>query len=483
LSASGSEPARGALGVGLVYWSELAPLFAPGSAVVDVLELEPQALWEKGWHDGGWRYRVNEGLLEQVAGLPQAKLVHGVAQPLGGTTPDPVEHVSLLRHAVDLLDPSWISEHLSFNRVERPSGVEEAGFLLPPRQTAASVRVAADNIEGFRQALGRPVAFETGVSYLRRRDDELDDASYFRAVAETADCGILLDLHNLWCNEVNGRDRVSDVLAGLPLDRVWEMHLAGGMPLSGYWLDAHSGAVPPPVIDLAAELMPRLRGLRALMFEILPEHLPTIGIDGVHRQIEALRALWALKPRETLPPIGASSSTSKRAHGRPEDVDEARAWENALVDLIRGRTTGASPYGDVAADPGIDILRELVGDFRRAGLTRALRYTMTALLAGLGSQQTHALLDAYIAQEDADPYPAVESDRFARFLRERPGILDQVQYLRETLDFEHGLLRATLFGATTEIEWSADPTAIFDALDSGHLPTALPPMHSTMRIG
>ena len=63
------------------------------------------------------------------------------------------------------------------------------------------------------------------------------------AVAECADCGILLDLHNLFANGVNGRQSVEEFIAQLPLERVWEIHVAGGVELDGYWLDAHSGGV------------------------------------------------------------------------------------------------------------------------------------------------------------------------------------------------------------------------------------------------
>jgi uncharacterized protein len=54
-------------------------------------------------------------------------------------------------------------------------------------------------------------------------------------------------LHNLWCNQLNGRQQVLDVLAELPLDRVWEVHLAGGKEMDGLWLDAHSSTpLNPP---------------------------------------------------------------------------------------------------------------------------------------------------------------------------------------------------------------------------------------------
>lgn len=251
------HPLVRALGVGLVYWAALEPLVRPAGSMISVVELEPQTLWEQTSGAAGWHYRGNEALLERVASLPQPRLLHGVGHPVGGTVRDPIAHLPLLRHVVDRLDPVWISEHLSFNRVQHAGDVAHAGFLLPPPQSAPSVRVAAQNIHDFRCALDRPVAFETGVNYLRPRDGEMADGDFFAAVAEASDSGIVLDLHNLWCNERNGRQSVAEALARIPLDRVWEIHLAGGMEMSGYWLDAHSGAVPPEVMEIAAGLIPR----------------------------------------------------------------------------------------------------------------------------------------------------------------------------------------------------------------------------------
>lgn len=476
------EADRRELGVGLVYWSALAPLFEEGPGTVAVLELEPQTLWEKVASAGGWRYRLNESLLDQVAGHSQAKLVHGIGQPLGGSTTDPLDHVSLLRQTVDRLHPPWVSEHLSFNRVRTRNGVSETGFLLPPLQSDASVRVAASNIADYRRALGRPVAFETGVNYLRARDDEMDDGSFFGAVAEAAGSGILLDLHNLWCNESNGRGRVADVLVRLPLNQVWEVHLAGGMPLSGYWLDAHSGLVPEPLMEFAAEVIPRLPNLGALMFEVLPEHVPTVGLDGVRDQLDALRALWELRPPRTLRNI---TFPKPRLTREPDanDLDEVRAWETALVDAVRGTATVETPFRDVLdGDPGLPVFRQLVRDFRAGALVRTLRYTMTALLVGLGRRETHELLDTYFASQQPDTYAAVEAHHFACFLLERQQMLDRVQYLSELLHFEHGLVKATIFGVSSDVQWSADPTSILEALDRGRLPAELPTTKSVMRI-
>ena len=118
------------LGVGLVYVPELDPVVAAGPGTVAVVELEIQTFWEKV-ADGvqGWRYRANEPLLERVAGAlrerGQATLLHGVGQPVGAATGDPVDHLTLLQHAVGMFDPEWVSEHLSVNRVSTRDGPEQ----------------------------------------------------------------------------------------------------------------------------------------------------------------------------------------------------------------------------------------------------------------------------------------------------------------------------------------------------------------------
>jgi uncharacterized protein (UPF0276 family) len=65
------------------------------------------------------------------------------------------------------------------------------------------------------------------------------------AIAEQTDCGNLLNLHKIWTDQRNGHRLVTDYLAELPLDRVWDVHLAGGYETGGFNLNAHSARSPP----------------------------------------------------------------------------------------------------------------------------------------------------------------------------------------------------------------------------------------------
>ena len=128
------------------------------------------------------------------------------------------------------------------------------------------------------------------------------------------------------------------------------------------------------------------------------------------------------------------------------------------------------------------MYRELIIDFRKANLARALRYTMTALLAGLGARGTQELLGAYFELQPPEPFAALEANAFAQFLRARVSDLPSIPHFEEVLMFEHALVRATTHGESSEIAWTADPVQVFDALDAGVLPRDLLAQNSTLRI-
>lgn len=474
------------LGVGLIYLRELDSLFREGNPDLAVLELEPQTFWEKLYPEGrsgAPAYLPNTEAMTRIAALPQKKLVHGVGFPVGGTKCYGGDYVTPLVATVRDLDAAWVSEHLSFNTLPTSDGVEQIGFLLPPRQTREGVELAVRNIRQLAVRMPVPFAFETGVNYLRPRADELSDGAFFAGIAEGADCGILLDLHNLWANQRNGRQPIEAVLAELPLDRVWEVHLAGGMLFDGYYLDAHSGAIAQELLEVAARVIPRLPNLGALIFEILPAYVPRLGLAGVRRQLALMNDLWRLQRSERIV-VSPSRAPAMPAADLSGDILQ---WERTLGTLAVGHAAGdmtrsTNGTGDLAGDPAIAVLRKLIGEFRSGRISRALHYTTILLLVSWGAERVHALLAEYAAQSYPDIFTSGEADRFACFLLDRLDRLPPTPYLSAVLRFEHALVRAALYGERATVEWEIDPTELFDALEQGSVPAAVTVRKFAMEI-
>ena len=136
---------------------------------------------------------------------------------------------------------------------------------------------AVAHVATYHAAATLPFLIETGLNFLRSRPGELSDGTFIASVADGSDCGILLDLHNLLANERNGREPVSDVLSDLPLERVLEVHVAGGFEFDGYYLDAHVGGPDRESLMLLADVLPCLPNVRAVTFEAVPESLAALG--------------------------------------------------------------------------------------------------------------------------------------------------------------------------------------------------------------
>jgi len=474
------------LGVGLVYLSELDSLFREDNPDLAVLELEPEAFWEKLYPEGPGGapvYLQNTEAIARIAALPQKKLVHSVGFPIGGTTCYDGDYITPLVATVRDLNAAWVSAHLSFNTFSTPDGLEQAGFLLPPRQTREGVDLAVRNIRKLAVEMPAPFAFETGVNYLKPRTDEISDGEFFSKISEGTNCGILLDLHNLWANERNGRQPIEAVLDELPLDQVWEVHLAGGMLFDGYYLDAHSGAIAPELLDIAAHVIPRLPNLGALIFEILPSYVPSLGLAGIRRQLALMNELWRLRRNKHI--VVSRSDTPVRLATKPSgDILE---WERTLGKLAVGHSLGdvtrsANGLGTLADDPAITIFRKLIREFRSSQISRALQFTTILMLTSWGSAHVRTLLAEYADQCYPDIFTSGEADRFACFLSERLDRLPPALYLRDVLRFEHALVRAVLYGERATVQWDIDPTELFDSLEQGRVPVAVTPRKFAMEI-
>lgn len=450
------------LGVGLNYCSALAPILRESPDLVDVVEVEPQSLWYDGGRAG---YRVDAPAVEQLAAEPFAKILHGVGFPVGGSRPASPRQIGPLLETISGLSPAWMSEHLSFNEASSPRGPFQTAFLLPPRQTLAGVEAAVASIQSFARELPIPVAVEVGVNYLAPRPDEMDDGAFVAEVLERAGCGLLLDLHNLWCNERNGRQRIERFLAQIPLERVWEIHVAGGQSRSGYWLDGHCGEMPDPVLWWTRELVPHLPALGALIFETFPAWVPHVGLDRIRGQLERLREIWSRRSSAPFP-------ESPRPVARPDaggDRTEAASWEDALGGLIVGCDVASPLQAELALDPAIELIRELLGEFRASMVVTALPLTSRLLMKTLGVDGFTALLRAHWRACPPEKFTSTEADRFAESLR---GLESPSPYFEEVLAYERAVLAALTRRESRVVRFRHDPLPLLRALGRYEVPEA-----------
>jgi uncharacterized protein (UPF0276 family) len=464
------------LGVGLALMPGLVDELEAVRHLVDCLEVEPQTFWlETG--DPAAPFRLAADEVVSLRSRFGTLLAHGVSAPVGGSRPPDPAVVRLFGETTTLLDVRLASEHLSFNTGAGPDGPMGSAFFLPPRQTLDGVDRAVESIDIVRAGLTMPFSVETPVNYLQPRHDEMDDGAFIASVSEQADCGILLDLHNVWANERNGRQPVRDFVAQLPLDRVWEVHLAGGFERRGYWLDAHSGGLHPELLAVAGEVLQMLPDVRAVVYEILPEfisqgatNLLRRDLEIVHRLVDEARGRkWRDTTRRAPHPYVAPPQTAVSLR--------AEVWEDALIALAVGRKTADAATAGLAseldADPGVALLRELVGAGRSGRISSSLTLTIGLLVNTIGVDGVEALFAEHASAHSPRLWGSDEGRSFAEWLVHRPGTACDV-LLDAALQLDLAALDSVQMNSTQTLELAIDPLELISAVHAERSPQMQP---------
>lgn len=442
------------LGVGIIYSSALDDLIRRRPDLVQVVEIEPQTVWmESGRAEEP--YLLKPEVSEELQSLPARKLIHSVGTPVGGSVRANAAQIPLLRQMVESLGAPWASEHLSFNLTPD----HFTGFFLPPRQTDAGIEIYSRAVVDLRDGLGVPVAAETGVNYLRPRADEIPDGEFMARLAERADCGILLDLHNVYCNARNGRQSVDKFLSQLPLERVWEVHLAGGFEMDGFWLDSHSGAIPDPLFEICRDVIPALPNVKAIVFEMFSSFLSRFGLENVERELERIQGLW--ESRRTAPARQGIPAT-----GSPLGGPSVAEWERELGGAVNGRQATQGWSAALAEEPGVRLTAGLIKEFRGSMVVNVYRMTCRLIMLALGPDVFRAILEDFWSTTTPKQFAVSEAEAFARFLEEKNFRLPQ---LHSILNFERATIATLQDGQARIAKFSLDPLPMLRALADGVL--------------
>jgi uncharacterized protein len=463
------------LGVGIVWLPGLEPLIESIPQAWDFIEVEPQAFWIRtGTDDRRPALRLDRTAFERMRATGRPVLVHSVGSPVGAAEAADPAVLRALGESLSCLGPPWWSEHASVLTTGRAR--RSLGFLMPPVQSAAAVVRIADNVRRLQETFGLPFAFETGVNYLRPQRGEIPDGEFWGAIAERAGCGILLDLHNVWTNERNGRYPAAAVLDALPLDRVWEIHLAGGHEYRGYWLDAHSSLPPPALMDVARQLVPRLHALRGIVFEIMPDYLAAAGIGATDLAncLAELRSVWSMRGTEVRRSSVADRELATRS-GAGCELPDLETWEARLRGTL---DRSVNEDGLRLEDPGVPIYRDLIDASRRGTIAEALPLSTQYLLLALGEDAFEELLEAFWRVHSPEPFMSDEAASFATFVGSR----QVLPHLNELLSLEIAAHRAAMSGETQSVRFTCDAEAFVGDLKRGTLPRPLPPCELELAV-
>ena len=227
-------------GVGLGLRHTYYPDFLENPQPVDWLEVHA----ENYFGNGGYDLHVLETLRQQY---PLS--VHGVGLGIGSAAPLSIAHLKKLKVLCERIDAAAVSEHLCWNAAD---GVY-ANELLPLPMRSDLLGWLEGRVSQVQDVLGRPVLLENVSSYVSFKDADLTEAGFLCELARRSGCGVLLDINNLYVNQVNhgiSAQSEIDCYLRLPAGQLAEIHLAGHRPHGALLFDTHDAPVSDPVWDL-----------------------------------------------------------------------------------------------------------------------------------------------------------------------------------------------------------------------------------------
>lgn len=220
-----------------------------------VLDQHPEVDWfevisENYLDSGGYpRYA-----LDRVAERYPVVL-HGVSLSIGSTDPLDFDYLHRLRRLADAVGAAWVSDHVCWTGV---AGCNTHDLLPIPLTEAALVHVA-HRVRIVQDFLERPLVLENPTTYVGFTASVMSECEFLARLATDADCGLLLDVNNVYVSAVNNEFDPDTYLDGLPYERVVQIHLAGHTDAGTHLVDTHDRPVIPAVWELYAKAL-RLAG-------------------------------------------------------------------------------------------------------------------------------------------------------------------------------------------------------------------------------
>ncbi|MBV2150094.1 DUF692 domain-containing protein [Sphingobium sp. AS12] len=197
--------------------------------------------------------------------------MHGVSMSLGSADGLRDDYLLRLKVLADRVRPLWVSDHLSWSRIAHRNSHD----LLPLPFTEESLDAVCANIRHAQDVLERPLVIENPSTYLTFARDQMTEWAFLTEMTRRTGCFLLLDVNNIYVSGSNNGFDPLDYLAGVPIERVRQIHLAGHSQGRERLIDTHDQPVCDPVWDLFGRLYPQL-GPVATMIE-RDDNIPPLG--------------------------------------------------------------------------------------------------------------------------------------------------------------------------------------------------------------
>jgi len=217
-----------------------------------------------------WFEIISENFME-AGGMPLRNMMavrerfpmvmHGVSLSIGSPDALDTDYLARLKRLADRIEPLVISDHLCWTGAH---GYNMHDLLPLPLNEETLEHVAA-RVRQVQDVLGRQIALENTSTYVTFTADDMTEWDFIRELTERADCGLLLDVNNVYVSSFNHGFDPADYLDGIPANRIRQIHLAGHQNNGDHIVDTHDHPVADPVWTLYRDAIRRFGAIPTMI--------------------------------------------------------------------------------------------------------------------------------------------------------------------------------------------------------------------------
>jgi len=274
-------------------------------------------------------------VLEQIAERYPV-VMHGVSLSIGSSDPLNFDYLGRLKRLAADVNAGWVSDHVCWTGVAGRNSHD----LLPLPYNEATLRHVVERIGIVQDVLERPLVLENPSSYVTFAESTMEEWEFVTRLAEEADCGLLLDVNNVYVSSVNHDFDPVEYLRNVPGERVVQFHLAGHTNCGTHCIDTHDGHVIDPVWELYQEAL-RLTGGVSTLLE-WDSGIPEFPV--VHNEV--------LKAKQFLGTPEKQAASDAERLKRPRDVREEQRQRSAGSGEQRAKSKSSGLGPSPSAKPG-----------------------------------------------------------------------------------------------------------------------------------
>jgi len=242
-----------------------------------LLEQAPEVDWfeiiSENYIDSQGRPRA---VLEEIAERYPI-VMHGVSLSIGSSDPLNFDYLNKLKRLARDVRAHWVSDHLCWTGIAGRNTHD----LLPVPLTEETLRHVRERVRIVQDVLERPLVLENPSTYLEFASSTMPEWEFLGRLADDTNCGLLLDVNNVYVSSVNHQFDPVEYIENVPHDRIVQVHLAGHTDLGTHCIDTHDG----PVIDAVWELYRRTHQLTGGVSTLLEWDARIPEFPVVHQEV------------------------------------------------------------------------------------------------------------------------------------------------------------------------------------------------------